>query len=291
MVQYFMQFHGKSPLLSNQMPLLVHFCNVDEDASRVPRAMHKHEDYAEFVYLTGGKGHHIIGGREYRTQKGDLLLFDPGVPHDERTDEDSPMRYFCVGIRNFRCQGLKENHIAGSKFCPVVHIGGNGVHIEAMLRLLPNLIFHPELEESVRYFTASLLTCVLHAVRAYGTPTDEGQNGAAQRVKQFIDGHYLKELTLDDIAEALHMSPFYLERTFKSAYGATPTQYIINRRIGEAQSMLIFSTRTVAEIAEASGYENANYFGSVFKKAVGITPARYRHFMRDGEWIHPSGAE
>ena len=53
-------------------------------------------------------------------------------------------------------------------------------------------------------------------------------------------------------------------------------QYIIRRRIGEAQNLLITTRRSITDIALSCGYNNSNYFQSVFKRLVGMTPGQYR---------------
>ena len=57
-------------------------------------------------------------------------------------------------------------------------------------------------------------------------------------------------------------------------------QYIIRRRIGEAQNLLIGTDRSITEIAFSCGYNNSNYFQSVFKRLVGMTPGQYRR-----DWV------
>lgn len=57
-------------------------------------------------------------------------------------------------------------------------------------------------------------------------------------------------------------------------------QYIIRRRIGEAQNLLISTDRSITDIALSCGYNNSNYFQSVFKNLVGMTPGQYRR-----DWV------
>ena len=83
-------------------------------------------------------------------------------------------------------------------------------------------------------------------------------------------------LKLPDVAAALHINPYYLSHTFKALTGVSPMSYIIRRRIDEAQSLLLTTNLTITAIAIECGYNNSNYFQSVFKRAMGITPREYR---------------
>lgn len=100
------------------------------------------------------------------------------------------------------------------------------------------------------------------------------------RIKDYIDAHYLEDLKLPDIAAALHINPYYLSHTFKALTGVSPMSYIIRRRIDEAQSLLLTTNLTITAIAIECGYNNSNYFQSVFKNIVGMTPGKYRKMWK-----------
>ena len=74
------------------------------------------------------------------------------------------------------------------------------------------------------------------------------------RIKEYIDAHYLEDLKLADIAEALHINLYYLSHTFKDLTGTSPMQYIIRRRIEEAQTLLLTTNMTITDIAMQCGY-------------------------------------
>ena len=83
------------------------------------------------------------------------------------------------------------------------------------------------------------------------------------RIKKYIDDNYFEELTLDNIGSKLHISPSYLCNVFKKTTGYPPIQYIMNRRIGKAQSLLIGTDYSITEIAYMVGYADSNYFSSI----------------------------
>ena len=77
-------------------------------------------------------------------------------------------------------------------------------------------------------------------------------------------------------AAALGCSVPYLAHTFKDATGYSPIQYAIRRRIGLAQTLLISTDHSATRIATMVGYDNTNYFNSLFTRIVGTTPIQYR---------------
>ena len=95
-------------------------------------------------------------------------------------------------------------------------------------------------------------------------------------IKEYIDEHYTEPMTLQSIANYLNFSPYYLSHVFKEMSGYSPIQYLIRRRIGEAQTLLITTDLPIIRIGEMVGYETQNYFNLQFTKCVGMPPKRFR---------------
>jgi two-component system response regulator YesN len=93
---------------------------------------------------------------------------------------------------------------------------------------------------------------------------------------------YIKEhsgdhdLSLDKVAEAVHISPFYLSHLFRDELGTTFISYLTEIRLEEAKRLLKTTSLTMAQISEKVGYSDASYFSRVFKKHLRVTPARFR---------------
>lgn len=106
---------------------------------------------------------------------------------------------------------------------------------------------------------------------------------AAQTVEQvmgWINENYAQKITLNGLAERFFISPFYLEKKFKESTGYSVNQYVIDRRMGEAQRLLIFENTSIKEIAISVGYSNLQYFYATFKKYTGKSPVIFRHLYR-----------
>jgi AraC-like DNA-binding protein len=102
-----------------------------------------------------------------------------------------------------------------------------------------------------------------------------------QKIDTIIQTHYMKEdLGLEWIADSLHMSPIYLGRLIRKYMSKSITDYINETRIRKAAEFLVSSERTIADIAQQSGFSSASYFGKLFKKTHGVTPNEYRQKER-----------
>lgn len=92
---------------------------------------------------------------------------------------------------------------------------------------------------------------------------------------QWIEAHYADQVSLDDLAEALHLSKFYVSRVFSQETGSSITDYITTRRIKQACRLLQTTILPIEHINEI-GFPNASYFIRLFKHVVGMTPLKYR---------------
>lgn len=92
----------------------------------------------------------------------------------------------------------------------------------------------------------------------------------------YIEEHLNEDIDLETIAEALFYSKYHLHRMFTSTTGLTIHDYMQRRRLSEAAKLLIFSERSILEIALIAGYESQQAFTSIFKEMYKQTPYQYR---------------
>lgn len=95
----------------------------------------------------------------------------------------------------------------------------------------------------------------------------------------FIENNYSRQLTLPEIAAQFGISESSLTKKIKIFTNMTFKEYLTKTRIEAAKSLLISSEKSITEIAYECGYNNSNFFGDVFKKAVGMSPSSYRKML------------
>jgi AraC-like DNA-binding protein len=96
------------------------------------------------------------------------------------------------------------------------------------------------------------------------------------RAKAYLEHNYNKPVSLQEIARALRVSPFYLCHVFSEESDFSLFSYLTVLRMQKAKALLAAGGMNVAEVALAVGYENSNYFSKVFKRRLGVSP---RHFI------------
>lgn len=278
MVQCYVKKKFKTTFQADKMPKLLYVCKAEADQTKLPCVMHMHKDRLEILFIREGKGIHTIDGRQYNTKKGDILIYNSGVIHDECTNPDSEMSVFNCAVSNLELEGLKENCLLSEDALPILHSGSYAQDIENLFNMMHCQIYNGNIgaEEISNYLLLSIISIILKQINRTIEQTENEKDFTVKNIKKYIDKYYLEELTLDEISETLKVSSSYLSHSFKEATGYAPIQYIMRRRIGEAQSLLISTQYSATEIASMVGYDNSNYFNTIFTRIIGMSPIKYR---------------
>jgi AraC-like DNA-binding protein len=96
------------------------------------------------------------------------------------------------------------------------------------------------------------------------------------RVRDLIDRAYAAPLAVPALARSAHVSRAYFSRSFKAAFGETPHQYLLRRRMERAKALLRAGELPVTEVCLAVGFTSLGSFSTQFRRFVGESPAAYR---------------
>lgn len=107
-------------------------------------------------------------------------------------------------------------------------------------------------------------------VRVQGIPQ------IVERVKDYIDHSYTREISLNQLAERFYVSTPYLSSAFKKGVGQNFQDYVQQKRVDKAAEILRDTRLSVAEIAAVVGYDDVRHFSRTFRKRKGMTPSEYR---------------
>ncbi len=104
---------------------------------------------------------------------------------------------------------------------------------------------------------------------------DQKNHRLVAKAKRYILEHYREEISLNEVAAAISISPGYLSTVFRQNTGICFTDYVTEAKIGQAKKWLRESDYKIYEISAMLGYQNAYYFSKVFKKVTGMTPSEF----------------
>ncbi len=130
--------------------------------------------------------------------------------------------------------------------------------------------------EDVQRETADLM----RSLRVLEDGAPARQRAIIAQLRAHIDKCYSQDLSLEQLSRDMGLSYCYLSSLFKAETGRTLTDYIADVRVQRAKELLAEGRLSVAQVSEAVGYPDANYFSRVFKKCAGVSPMEYRSSAR-----------
>lgn len=96
------------------------------------------------------------------------------------------------------------------------------------------------------------------------------------KVKNYIDEHYKDEMSLEQLANLVGMTPTAFSRYFKQRTGKNLSEYIVDIRLGHAARRLVDTTDSVSEICWTTGFNTLSNFNRLFRKRKGCNPTEFR---------------
>lgn len=254
----------------------------------VSMTFHSHPFY-ELYYFHEGRCNYVIGSQVYSLTPGDLIVMhgmtlhmpnpDPRLPyvrsmvhfHPEFLHEFMSRTYTATLLKPF--EELRNYRIQA---------GASKGEVEELLADMARW-YHAAEEHAYERFLlrfVDLLYVVNGLCRkpldnAY-TPVSERERHV-QRVIEYVEKHYMEDMTMEDLEQKLHVSRHYLSRIFKDWTGTTIFQYLYHRRINQAKTLfLIDKDLSVTEVGERVGFKHLPHFSRVFKQSEGCSPEQFR---------------
>lgn len=249
---------------------------------------YRSHDFLELAYVLSGEGKYRINDKIYPVKEGDLILINPGVKHQALLcpEADTPATEFFVGFTNIRISGCQENHMPLPGGECIIHTGGE--LSQRLLKLCASMEAENAVRRQGRYFMLKsyLIQMLLLVIREQCEPMERPRGYAfesaskkyvAEQVISYIEDHYSEKISLDQIAENMYLSSFYISRIFKGETGNTPIRHLINLRLEKAKELLESGYQgSIQEVAALVGYDDAYHFSKLFKKRYGISPSQAR---------------
>jgi len=262
--------------------------------------MHWH-DHFEIALVLEGNGTFMFGRRALAAQPGDVFFIDNSQPHVAHASPDSSLRLLLVLFRPELiaapgCRDLDHGYLAPFRVDERVasrRIRGTSPVAEQVAAVLGQLRETWERHDPAdRHLAdATLRLALALAARDLGSTGAVATRAAADRREQirpvlaYVDGHCRDSVTLDDVADLVHVSPSRVRHVFKDVTGVSFKEYVTQVRVAEAKRLLLSTELSVADIARAVSYTNLHQFYKVFYRSCAMSPGEYRRYYT------PAGGE
>lgn len=237
----------------------------------------------ELLHVIEGRVQQVVGKKSFHAGPNETILIPAGVPHRDVFDVNIGLKAFMVSF----------TWAPGDEFFQYV----NGDVIQKLsahrkyeiARVLERLRVDPPttpkadgILAAARIHVVLLIllreaACVLqHASKREKSQRRQRRREIMNAAKAFLHEHFQENISLEDVAKHLDVSPFYLSHVFSEESDFTLFHYLTTLRMGMAMKLLQTEKKKVTDVAAAVGYDNSNYFARVFKKYYGRSPTQAR---------------
>jgi AraC-like DNA-binding protein/quercetin dioxygenase-like cupin family protein len=270
-----------SPLYLPNYPRIISAMRVQNEFGYV-FAPHKHEDHCEILLVKNGEANVQIGDKSYAISENDLLVYDQNIIHAEYSSPAEPFNCLVLAVTDIRMDRRKHNEIIGTLSSPVL---SPEEHSFAIDNLFHSIFRYCDREDDYTNLTQQLLFSLLMIIDAAMNSPRKSKRATkvptlTTNLKNYLDVNYSNQITLESLAKEFHFHPDYLCHVFTKEMGISPISYLVNRRIGESQFLLLSSEYSISDISHMVGYANINHFSAVFKRKLGMSPSRFRSTLK-----------
>lgn len=256
--------------------------------------MHEH-DFYELAYVYEGFGRHCTEDGVIDIHTSDFILLSPGYAHCVMSvDNINLIRiYNCLFEKNF-FESAVERVFADKSMCNtefykmfsskkpfcLTLFDNDDQTVHDLVRLASK---EYNLEEycspsAIQHYLDIILLETSRALDHYLGIAEKLVRRQEDIVKllQFIQSNISMKLTVEFLAEQIHLSPDYLSKYFKKHTGKTISQFISETRIEKAKILLKQTDKSITEIGFSCGYSSPANFRKYFTKLAGLSPREYR---------------
>lgn len=227
-----------------------------------------------FVVLSGA-GELEYEGEEYRLVAGDCVFIDCRKAYSHSTGNELWSLQWCHFYAPTLPAVYEKYRERGGR--PVFHPEDVAGFTELLSELYDLALSSDYIRDMrINEKLGRLLTLLMEQSWNPESATVSRKRMELSAIKDYLDEHYTEKILMDDLAERFFINKFYMTKIFKETYGVTINNYLISKRITRAKQLLRFTDKTVDEVGNAVGMEDANYFSRMFRKVEGVSPREYR---------------
>lgn len=240
----------------------------DFNDSEVPS--HTHEN-AHFLFVIRGEYEATVKDRKLLCTTSDILYYPAGTTHRD---------HFCTS--NGRFLTISLNHETHEKWLKDIRFLDYSLNFEDReiislgKRICRELRSPDEMSPLVlEGMSNELMVYTARSLDKFGKPPVW-----LKTASELIKDCCMQGITINQIAAEVGVHPLHLARTFRRFYNCSPGEYLRKSRIEFASNLLIYSNKTLVEIALFSGFSDQSQFSRSFKQHTGITPADFRRINK-----------
>lgn len=219
---------------------------------------------------------------ELKTSPGDIWINPPKFPFSH--DISEPCYFIILAIEEKAFLNSCSHNLQNKS---LQFLNNYNVYDETIKSIIELFILEAKANGRNGYAYLKNLTSLLstHYIQNYSnfydlqnqaTSSSKFEQSQLDKVDIFIDKNLGQSISVDELADLLHCSKFYFLREFKKLVGITPYQYLMQKRLERAKTLLMSSSSNISSIGLDLGFNDQSHFTRVFKNQFGITPKQFQ---------------
>lgn len=244
--------------------------------------LHRHDLFQQFLYIRDGSGDAIFAQERLPLSPPCIICVPPRTEHGFRFSRNVDGLVVTLLADRLPLLGgnlqQPESWLAGPRLVSLEACGDAGYLEETFGRLYEE-VREPkpgssEIAES--YLKTAVLLLNRLAGSGAGGPPKDAKLARVEALERLVASRLRERWSVTQYAEALRLTPTHLNRLVREVRGVTVHDLVMARLLDEARRSLVFTTASVAAVAEELGFADAAYFIRCFRKRTGMTPGHYR---------------
>lgn len=226
----------------------------------------------------------MIGRKEYNISRNKMIIFNPEINVYCKKNEAITRRYSTITIKKNFMSEVAQNMGFDKKitFSNIENPSSNNIK-QAILA------YKQEIES---YGISSSMMIDSFSTQIVATILREMKNnfnsryfcvtvgdGYVKNAQDYIREYYNSDISIKDICNEIHITPYHFIRLFREKTGMTPHEYLLNHRIENAKKMIKNNDDSIMLIGKKCGFVNNAHFSTTFKRLTGVSPIEYKRTM------------
>lgn len=238
--------------------------------------LHSHPHY-EIYYLEKGERMFFLSNALYKLIAPTLVIIPPYIMHKT---EGGPFARYNVNVEENYLNSFEADVLKDLSLKIIIPDENQNEEIVSLLQSLTTPYKNVKHSGAVTQALFSYLILKLSELKIGQADNITLQNNRVPpvilKIIDYLNENYNKNITLDKIAKEFFVSAPTIIYNFKKHTNCAPIEFLLNVRLNKAKQLLVGTNISVGKIADMCGFSSANYFGLIFKKKEGISPAKYR---------------
>ena len=238
-------------------------------------------DRADFPYfalelVAEGEGILTTGNASYPLQAGTVFAYGPRAAHTIRNRADNGMRKYYIDFVGTRAGKWLRNaglRPAANRYTPLV-VGGLHELTDVFEMLIREASARGPMATDICESLMHLLFLKIEQLRLPEGSQLPKAYATYERIRQYMDTHFLHLFSAQDVAEECEITPVYLSRLFGRFSDCGAYQYLLRRKMNYAAGLLMNEGLLVQDVARRLGFADAFQFSRSFKRIYGIPPSK-----------------